>query len=152
MYATCDKFNWQAHPARERPLAAVACVLIIVVFSGATFVATGSEGWALLTTLVLCLAMSSFFFPTRYEMSGSGIDAWMPLFRHRHLGWDEVQRIEVGRLAAWVSPYRRRTWREQRRGVHVLFGRHRQHVLERLRREAPAALDHVPGDNPPAGG
>lgn len=138
---TAEKLSWRAHPARERPLAAVACVVVIAALAGAVYGATESEAWALAAAVVLCLSMGRFFFPSRYEITAEGIEAWMPLFVHRRLRWGEVRRVEVGHWAAWVSPYTRRQWREARRGVHLLFGRKGGAVVERLRRTVPAAFE-----------
>lgn len=135
-----DGFVWTAHPARERPLAAVGAACVIVLFAGATYLFSERETWALFVTAVFCLALNRFYFVTRYSISDDEITARLPLLRTRTLRWDEVRRIEIGPNGAWVSPYRRRSWREQRRGVHVLFGRQRERILRELRSRAPGAM------------
>lgn len=130
-------FCWEAHPARERPLAAVTAILVILAFSLAVYLFSESAIWAVVAAVVLCLAQSRFFFATRYTIDADLIRARY-LFSARELRWDEVRRVDVGALAAWISPYKRRSWRESRRGVHVLFGKRREEVLRRV--EAAAKL------------
>ncbi len=135
-----NEFTWTVHPARERPFAAVGAITIIVLFAGATYVFSQRESWALFVTVVFCLAMNRFFFPTVYRFTADDVAARFPLFGRRTLRWDEARRVDLGSHAAWISPYRRPGWREHRRGVHILFGRHRKRVLEELRLRAPDAM------------
>jgi hypothetical protein len=128
---------WRAHPARERPAAAAAACIVIVLFSLAVYVfSAGQTGWTLFATVVLCLSLNRFFFWTRYEINADGLTAFMPFGRKR-LGWREIRRVECGSRAAWLSPARKRSLWEQRRGIHVLFGDRREEVLQRLRAAVP---------------
>jgi hypothetical protein len=138
--AGTTEFQWTVHPARERPVAAVGAAAIIALFAGATYVFSERESWALFVTGVFCLAMNRFFFPTVYRFTADGVAARFPLLRTRTLSWSEARRIDLGSHAAWISPCRRRSWREHRRGVHILFGRRRERVLRELGIRAPDAM------------
>ncbi len=64
--------------------------------------------------------LSSFFFPTTYELDRSGITIKRLLFRNRR-GMKWLKRWVVGKDAIFLSPYARRHWREQFEGILLLF-------------------------------
>ena len=80
---------------------------------------------------MLCLALHRFFFVTRYVVDEHGV-SMATIFGRKHLDWSEVRRCERGPRGAWLSPLVRRSWREGRRGMLVLFGAHRETVLKWL--------------------
>lgn len=123
--------QWTAHPARQRPLAACGAVAVIIAFSMAVYGVGRESLWSIGAAIVMCLALSRFFFPTRYLIDGDGVTAWTALTTRR-IAWRDVRRIDVGGHAAWISPSRRRNWREARRGVHVLYGNAKADVRARL--------------------
>lgn len=131
---SCDgtALEWTAHPARERPLAAVVAVLVIVAFSVTVTGFGGGRLWGIAAGVVLCLSLNRFFFATRYRADADGVTARFPMER-RTLAWDEIRRMDAGSRAAWLSPFSQRTWLEFRRGIHVLYGRDPERVLARLR-------------------
>lgn len=129
-------FCWTVHPARERPLATLAALAVIVAFGAAVFAFAESRVWGVAATAALILALNRFFFPSEFAIGPDGVRARLPLLRTRALSWAEVRRVEAGSRAVWLSTYPRRHWREYRRGVHVLFGRHGPEVMERLRHYA----------------
>ncbi len=126
------EYVWSVHPARERPGAAGAAVLLIFALAWCCYLFGQHEGWALLAVVVLCLSLARFFFPSHYRISGDSVSADVPLAARRTLSWAEVRRVRIGATAAWVSPYRQASFRDSRRGVHLLFGRHAGAVRERL--------------------
>lgn len=131
--------HWRVHPAAQRPAAAAAALLVILSLGVATFVTTGSSLWAVFAAAVLVLSLARFFFATDYELTASGVVARQP-FGTRRLAWSELRRVEIGAHAAWLSATPTRTWREARRGVHLLFGRDRERILAALRRTIPPDL------------
>lgn len=131
-------FEWKAHPARERPLVALVVLVIIAVLPGWMVGLERNFGWALFAAVVLLFALQPFFFVSYYAISDAGVSG-RTLAGRRFVAWGEVQRVAVGRYAAWVSAARGPGWRERRRGVLLLFGKQRAEVLARLRARVPAA-------------
>lgn len=132
-------YRWRVHPAVERPAAAAAALFLIVALSVAVFVSTDSSLWAVFAAVVLVLSLARFFFASDYEVTAMQIEARLP-FGTRRLTWSELRRVEIGAHAAWLSAYRGRSWRDGRRGVHVLFGTHRAAALAALRAAIPAEV------------
>ena len=138
-----EPLTWSAHPARERPLTAVAAVAVIIAFATVVYGVARDPLWAVGATIVMCLVQSRFFFSTRYAITPNELTI-STLLTTRRLAWREVRRIDIGSHAAWATPYRRRTWREYRRGIHVLYGSDPPAVRARLETAtARCRLEHA---------
>ncbi|MBN2448426.1 MAG: hypothetical protein JXO22_16990 [Phycisphaerae bacterium] len=133
-------FAWEAHPARERPAAALLAIIVILALAALVYHLAGTAVAGVIAAIVLCLALQRFFFASRYELSADGITA-ATLMWQRRLRWDEVRLAQFGSQAAWISPLPRRSWREARRGVHVLFGPRRDEILTQLRARLPDTVE-----------
>ena len=131
-----SKFEWTAHPARERPAAALAAVAIIAVLGLAAGGSDRAIGWVLFATLILCLGLNQFFFPTYFTLDAEGITARFP-FRRRKIRWVEIRRFDVGPRAGWLSTLSEPKRWEGRRGLLVLFGRNRAETLAQIRARIP---------------
>lgn len=133
-----DALAWESHPLRERPLAGLGTIVVIVLLGGLVTDWMGHVAWGWLAVLALCLSLHRFFFATRYRIDAQGIEA-RTLAGVRRVAWPEVRHARIGERGAWLSPSPLPNWRDGRRGVHVLYGRQRDKVVAELRRRlAPA--------------
>ena len=135
-----DALTWTVHPAAERPGHAMLAEAIIASLCVLVGLALRYLGAAAVALAVLLLVLHRFFFSSRYEVDDEGVTL-RTVLGTRRVAWRDVQRCEWGARGVWVSPRRRRTWREERGGMLILFGRHRADVTPRLR----ACLAHVAG-------
>ena len=125
---------WTAHPARRRPrdLALVAAVLFLT--TGAVLVSFESLFMTALAAVIVVLSIASFLFPTHYRLSEEGIEE-RRLGMRRARRWVDLRRLEIGRGAALVSPFARKSWLDRSRGFLLLFdGADRQAVIAELER------------------
>lgn len=125
---------WTAHPARRRPrdLALVAAVLFLT--TGAVLVSFESLFMTALAAVIVVLSIASFLFPTHYRLSEEGIEE-RRLGMRRARRWVDLRRLEIGRGAALVSPFARKSWLDRSRGFLLLFdGADRQAVVAELER------------------
>lgn len=136
--------EWTAHPARQRPLAAAAAIVVIVALAALVADLGGHPAWGVFAAVVLCLSLHRFFFASSYRIDAAGVHA-RTLTGTRSLPWDQIRRVELGTRGAWCSSFARRHVMEFRRGVLLLFGPDPQ--------AAVAALRHYAGDRlvPPRG-
>jgi hypothetical protein len=132
--------TWTVHPAAERPGHAMLAAVIIAALCVLVGLAVRYLGAAAVALAVLLLVLHRFFFSSRYEVDDEGV-MLRTVLGTRRVAWRDVQRCEWGARGVWVSPRRRRTWREERGGMLILFGRHRDAVRPRLRE----CLAHVSG-------
>ncbi|MFQ5653776.1 MAG: PH domain-containing protein, partial [Planctomycetota bacterium] len=82
---------------------------------------------------LLVLALNRFYFPSRFRIDDEGITARYTLRRQR-CRWSEVRRFRHDERGAWLTPRSRPSRLDAYRGMHILFGRHREEVIERIRR------------------
>ena len=122
-----DCLSWRAHPARERPVAALLAVGVI----GATVLACAALAsivWGLLAAVVLVVSLNRFFWPSRFTIDQDGVMARYA-FRRQTLHWSEVRRFCHDRYGIYLSTRSRRSRLDPYRGMHLLFGSSRQQVL-----------------------
>jgi hypothetical protein len=70
---------------------------------------------------ILLLSLSPYFFPTRYRIDASGIEA-ASFFGVRRRNWTALRTYADDRRGVTVSPYRGRHWLETHRGIRLLYG------------------------------
>ncbi|MBW3542535.1 MAG: hypothetical protein KY476_19915 [Planctomycetes bacterium] len=139
---------WRAHPARERPAAALAVIAVIAAFAWLAAEWMDSAWWAVFAAVALLAALHSFFFPSEYRLDGEGIE-----LRHgptlRRLNWSDIRRFDFGRRAGLLSTRSRASLLDLFTAMHVLFPRDHRPVVEAIRsrlslcRDAAAAAVHT---------
>ena len=134
--------QWTAHPAKRRPQDAMLAAMVILLAAWAVLVSLGSALLAALAIVLLVVAITPFLAPTHYVLDGERVRE-RRLFVTRSRRWDELRRLEVGKRAVLVSPYRERRWLDRYRGMVVLLpvpgdGAERAAVIELLRTRVQA--------------
>lgn len=125
-----EQLKWTACPARERPLAAIGAVAIILAISAATWLSFG-PAWAAGATIVLIAALNRFFFASEFSMDAEAITARYPL-RRQQLRWADVRRFVHDRHGGYLSTRARPSRLDGYRGMHLLFGSDRGAVIEAI--------------------
>jgi len=125
------EFTWRAHPARQRPVAALFAAGVIVGIGAACAVAMNAW-WGILAVAVLVLTLYRFFFPSRFTLDAQGVTARY-LFGTTRCGWSEIRRFCHDRHGVYLSTRSRPSRLDAFRGIHLLFGRSREEVLRRIR-------------------
>lgn len=129
---SADRLTWVAHPARERPIAA-ALTSAAVIVAGVAIGGLAEMAWVgAVAAGVLVLALHRFFLPAEYELDADGLTVTTVMGTQR-VRWNEVRLVAVDRRGAWVSVLPRRSWREARRGIHILYGQRQDEILAALR-------------------
>lgn len=126
------EFSWQAHPARERIGAAALALGVIGAVAGVVLLSFQSLAWATAACLVLLAALSRFFFPSRFMIDADGITARY-LLRTQQIKWRDIRRFVQDDRGGYISTRAKRSWLDAYRGMHILFGTHRETVIKRIR-------------------
>jgi len=123
---------WTAHPAARRPQDVMLVVFVIAIASYAILVGMQSAWLAVIAAIMLVVATAPFLMRTHYRIDGDGV-ALRRGFVTRSRRWSELRRLEVGRVAALVSPYAQRRWLDRYRGITIYFdGGDRDAVIRAL--------------------
>ncbi len=128
--------SWTAHPARQRPEQASLAIGLIVVFSIAVLLSTGSVAWACFSAGLLVLTLNRFFLPSRYVIDGESITARYPL-RSMTMRWSELRRFHVDEYGGYLSNRPERSRLDAYRGIHLLFDEQRERVINEITRRLP---------------
>ena len=126
-----ELLSWRAHPARERPAAALLGGLAVIAVA-LLCAALGGVFWGILAVVVLLLSLNRFFFPSRFAIDSEGVTASYLLGTQR-CRWSETRRLSCDRHGLYLSRRSRRSRLDAYRGVHLLFGRWREEVLRTVR-------------------
>ncbi len=82
--------------------------------------------------VVLVFALNRFFFRSRFEIDADGITARFPL-RKQRVRWADTRRFVVDDNGGFLSSRVKRSRLDAWQGLHVLFGRQREPVIESIR-------------------
>jgi hypothetical protein len=134
--------EWTAHPARRRPQDAMLAACVILVAAYAVLVSLQSALLAGLAVAFLVAAITPFLLPTRYRLDAEQL-VERRLFVTRSRRWSELRRVEIGKRAALVSPYRQPRWLDRYRGITMILplpgdGADRESVVRELRERVSA--------------
>lgn len=144
------ELTWHAHPARERPAAAVLAGFVIIAVGVGVALVLDARGWnAVLTSIVamavLVMSLNRFFLPSRFRIDADGITAEHPL-RTTRLAWRDLHGLRTDRHGGFLATSSRRTWGSMHRGMHLLFGASRDEALRLIR----ARLASTPTEDRPS--
>ncbi len=126
-----DAFTWHAHPAGERTGPAVLGLVIVAALAAAVWMAVHSIAWMVISAIVLVAALNRFYFRSRFEIDSEGITARYPL-RTQRLRWSDTRRFVVDDHGGYLSSRSKRSRLDAWQGLHILFGRQRTAVIERI--------------------
>lgn len=117
---TNPEFSWRAHPARERPAAAVLAVGVIGAFSACAWILMQSPWWSLLAAGVFVLVLRRFFFPSRFEVDDEGVTARYPMSTRR-IRWADVRGFGLGNSGGTLSTRSRPSVFGPNRSISLIF-------------------------------
>lgn len=124
--------EWTSHPAREKPWATVALVMIIFTASGAAAAFMENLWWGVIGAALLFLAMWNWFLPVVYTLDEQGASK-KSVFGVEKKTWDQVKSIASDRNGVLLSPFIGPTRLAKFRGLSIQFSGNREEVLEFLR-------------------
>ncbi len=128
MTDTTNQLKWRAHPARSRPMAAIATLCVVVAIAVLCAFAGGNFWWGVGGGLIMILALNRFFFPSRFSIDEEEITASY-LLRTDRIQFKHIRRIARDDRCIYFSTRSVATRWDAFRGVHALFGDHREEVL-----------------------
>ena len=107
---------------------AVAIIALVVLWLGLTI----GIIWAVFGFLVLFFSLTSFFFPTEYSVDTDGIRVRRLIyFSHRPI--TEFKRIYILKNGVLFSPFKKKTFLDNFRGLFLLLPPDRERVIKYLK-------------------
>jgi hypothetical protein len=114
-----EQLSWTVHRARETPIRTVVAVVFIlafVVFSGVVF----GPVLGVLAVVVLFVALNTYFLPVTYTFTDKGIEIDKRIFTARY-EWKQFRRWFRTTGGIVISPFSRRNYLDNFRGVHLML-------------------------------
>jgi hypothetical protein len=127
--------EWRVHRAQESPVRTVIALAVVAAFLVFAFWYFGPL-LGLVAVAALAAALHSYFLPIRYRFDAEGIHVDKRAFKYSY-EWDQFRRWFRTTGGVVVSPFSRRTFLDNFRGVHLLLPRDPGPVLDYLERKLP---------------
>jgi hypothetical protein len=135
-----EVLSWTVHRAKETPtktIVASVFILAFVAFSWAVF----GPMLGILALVVLFLALNTYFLPITYTLTDKGIEVDKRMFTARY-EWKQFRRWFRTSGGVVISPFSRKNYLDNFRGVHLLLPADPQPVIDYLeKRFAPPPVD-----------
>ena len=132
-----EVLRWKAHPLKDSWKASAGAISVIVLAAVSVFLASGSLIFSAISLLVLVGSLSSFFFPTEYQLDPDSISV-KGLFSRKIVSWDRFRSYYPDGKGVFLSPFSGPSRLESFRGLYLRFGgglskTDRRHVIEFVR-------------------
>jgi hypothetical protein len=124
-----EALKWVTHPVRRSSLITVLVILFLFVVWMVVYLATSSLFLTGLSVLIMLGSLSSFFLPTRYELSQDKVRIRFFLTT-RERQWNAFRSFYVDKNGVLLSPFDKPSRLENFRGVYVRFNRNKDQVVE----------------------
>jgi len=120
--------KWLVHPARDNM--AKTLVSLIFIFAFLTYVSIFfGIVFAVVGFIILFVSLHSYYFPTHYELTDTEIIVTKFFGTQRRM-LNEFRMVYEGKNGILLSPFSRKTFLNQFRGVYVLVPRERTKIVE----------------------
>jgi hypothetical protein len=115
-----EVLRWRSHPARERPVATFALLVIMLAASWGAVQFGQSLWWGIVGFIMLALGMWSYLLPADYRMDAGGVTK-KSFFGTERRNWREVRSTVTDRWGILLSPFPHPTRLAKFRGLSVQF-------------------------------
>jgi hypothetical protein len=114
-----EPLSWTIHRAKETPAKTVVASVFMLAFVVFSWVVFGPV-LGMLAVVVLFLALNTYFLPVTYTFTDKGIEVDKRLFRARY-EWKQFRRWFRTSGGIVISPFSRKSYLDNFRGVHLLL-------------------------------
>lgn len=132
MDSNANVLQWRVHPARERLTAALCALLVIALAAALCGILMQNLWWSLLAIAFQVIALRRFFLPSEYRVDADGVTA-RTIWARQQLRWHEVRRFLCDARGAFLSTRTQGSVLDLFRGMHLVFGKNRDAVIDQIR-------------------
>lgn len=122
-----ETLYWVSHPARRRKKAAALTIILIVVILVIVYSMTESVLMVLLGIVLFTVALSTFFFPTRFEISPEKVKVKY-LFTSVERRMSAFRSYYPDKNGVLLSPFIKPSRLENFRGIYVRYHQNKDEV------------------------
>lgn len=114
-----EPLSWTVHRAKENPGKTVVAAVFLLAFVGFSWAVFGPM-LGMLAMVVLFLALNTYFLPITYTLTDRGIEVDKRMFRASY-EWKQFRRWVRTTGGIVISPFSRRSFLDNFRGVHLML-------------------------------
>lgn len=119
--------TWRIHPAKDNRRKLVLALVIIIPVLGWLWFSAGPF-WAIFGLFLIFASLLSFFLPTEYSIDEKGIRIKKFIYTH-YRPVNEFKKIYILENGILFSPFKKKTFLNNFRGLFLLFPRDRDSVI-----------------------
>ncbi len=119
--------SWRYHPASKNKLKTASAILVILLFGFFVWWYTQLVIFALLAAVILTASLGIFFFPTQYTLTEEDFTVEF-LGTKQVKKWDGFARAEPDQNGIFLSPFARKGFLENYRGIFVRYNGNKEEV------------------------
>jgi hypothetical protein len=135
-----EPLSWTVHRAKETPTKTVVASVFMLAFVAFSWTVFGPM-LGILAMVMLFLALNTYFLPIAYTLTDRGIEVDKRLFTARY-EWKQFRRWFRTSGGIVISPFSRKNYLDNFRGVHLMLPCDPQRIFDYLdRRFAPPPQD-----------
>lgn len=122
-----EKMSWVSHPAKIRKTAAGLVLSFIIIVFIVVYMVTMSLLMVFLAMIIFAASLSSFFFPTHYELSRDRVKVKY-IFNKVEKQLDSFRSYYPDKNGVLLSPFTRPSRLENFRGLYIRYHLNKQEV------------------------
>ncbi len=130
-----QEISWRVHRAREQPVKTVIVSSFTLLFLLFTLFSFG-PALMLVALIVLSVATHTYFIPITYKMNTRGITIDKKIFSYTY-EWSRFRRFFLTSGGVVLSPFSKKTFLDNFRGIHLLLPANPAPVLKYLKFRFP---------------
>lgn len=123
--------KWSVHPAKDNYMKTILSLVFIIGFLVFVSIFYGVF-WSLLGFIILIVSLYSYFFPSHYEVDHEYVRI-RNIFLTQRRRLTEFKKVYRGKNGILLSPFKRKTFLNQFRGVFLLLSREQQEIEDYVR-------------------
>ena len=128
-----DKLSWVSHPAKIRKKATIMVLIFIMLVFAVVYSVTGSPFMVALAAIIFVASLSTFFFPTRYEITREKVKVKY-LFNKIEKEIMNFRSFYPDKNGVLLSPFAKPSRLENFRGVYIRYHQNKNEVDAFLRK------------------
>lgn len=120
--------KWIDHPLKKSGKNLLIVLLFLIIAPIVVFFSTRSIFFLFLSVIFLVGSLSTFFLPTAYELSETGIKVKF-FFNTRRMEWGKYRSFYVDKNGVLLSPFEKPSRLENFRGIYLRFNQNKDEVI-----------------------
>lgn len=122
--------NWSVHPAKYNRTKTTLSLIFIVGFLTYVAIFFGVI-FSIIGVIILFASLHSYYFPTHYEVNETMI-VIKTIFATQRRELKEFKKVHLGKNGILLSPFKKKTFMNQFRGVFLLLPEKRDDIVNYL--------------------